>query len=68
MLYSVGWSRVTAFTPYPEVLKRYRKAIHATVGTKSALSQYDKRQEGEVRKLLSQVLKAPHEVTKHVRR
>ncbi|KAL4902171.1 hypothetical protein BDW74DRAFT_158711 [Aspergillus multicolor] len=63
----IGWEHSLAMQPYSDTFRAYRKAMHRVLGTKNAISQFDKLQEVEVQRFLLRVLQKPEDLVHHIR-
>ncbi|KAL4914581.1 cytochrome P450 [Aspergillus aurantiobrunneus] len=62
-----GWEHILAMQPYSDTFRAYRKAMHRVLGTKTAISQFDRLQDVEVRRFLLRVLESPTDLIQHIR-
>ncbi|OCT47140.1 O-methylsterigmatocystin oxidoreductase [Cladophialophora carrionii] len=62
-----GWERGLAMMPYSPKVRAYRKALHAVLGTPSAIDPFRPLIERETRRFLVRVLEKPEDVLQLIR-
>ncbi|KAI0857327.1 cytochrome P450 oxidoreductase OrdA-like protein [Xylaria cubensis] len=62
-----GWEKITAFLPYGEKLRAYRRRIFAVFGTKGTAARFFPLQENEVNRFLLNTLEQPQGFLDHIK-
>jgi hypothetical protein len=62
----VGWEDGLAFQGYTERFRAYRKAFQPSLGSESAVAQFNSLQEKEVHRFLLRVLREPKDFVQHI--
>ncbi|KAL5501302.1 hypothetical protein ACEPAH_8562 [Sanghuangporus vaninii] len=63
----VGWGKTLVAQQYSDRFRAYRKNIHAILGSKAAVSQFNQLQNVEVRRFLLRTLEDPDKLLQHIR-
>lgn len=68
MVFRLGWENSLGLLPYSKRLRTYRKNASRIIGSKAAVSQFNKFQEEEVGHFLLHLLEYPEQLVKHIKK